>query len=212
MKTLPTRSMFTAIALTSITSVAVAQPAATPSEGAAPELTASAAPRVHSINLSPLGLVAGSLALNYEYLHQGRHGLIVEAALARSSNDDAEQLQGGVGVGYRWHWSGQQDSGFLGVMAHQSMGTGEVTVSSGNQEMSYPMQIRSTMVTGNVGKRWMLGDAVNITARFGLGWGHHRATAEDDTAAARDAEETMNALLTLLPIGIDGELSVGYAF
>jgi hypothetical protein len=96
-------------------------------------------------------------------------------------------------------------------MFAQSLGTGEVVISSGGAEMSHAMSVRSTTVTANVGKRWMFGP-VNLTVRFGLGWGNHVAKAEEDTPEAKDAEELMNDILAFLPIGIDGELSLGYTF
>ena len=166
---------------------------------------------VNSINVSPLGVVVGNYALTYERLFAGSHGLIVEGIGSYSSNDDGDSTQFGGGVGYRWHWSGRQNSGFLGIMFAQSFGSGDVTIESGGVKMSHGMSVRSTTITGNIGKRWMIGP-VNLTIRLGLGWGHHVAKAEDDSQEAKDAEELMNDILAFLPIGVDGELSVGYTF
>ncbi len=167
----------------------------------------------NSINVSPLGLVAGNIALTYEHLFGGMHGVIVEGVMNRSSNDDGDQMQFGGSVGYRWHWRGRQNSGFLGVTFTQTVGSGSVTeTSSTGAEMTHDMSVRSTMLTANIGKRWMLTDAINITARLGLGWGHHVATAKENTPDAKEAEELMNDILAFLPIGAEGELSVGYAF
>lgn len=121
-------------------------------------------------------------------------------------------MQFGGSVGYRWHWRGRQNSGFLGVTFTQTVGSGSVTQTVSGAEMTHDMSVRSTMLTGNIGKRWMLTDAINITARLGLGWGHHVATAKEDTQEAKDAEELMNDILAFLPIGFEGELSLGYAF
>lgn len=200
-----------ALALVAVPSLAVAQPQASDATPG-PAITAAAEPK-HSINASPLGLLFGNVALTYEYLHNGTHGLIVEGYGSHASNDDGSSLQFGGAVGYRWHWRGQQNSGFLGVMVSQSLGSGEVSTDVGGaNQMTHAMSVRSTMVTGNIGKRWMLTDNVNLTFRFGLGWGHHVAKAKEDTQAAKDAEEMMNDILAFLPIGFDGELSVGYAF
>ena len=165
-----------------------------------------------SINVSPFGLLFGNLYVTYERFNKG-HGLIVDVGFGRTANDSGDESHGALGVGYRWHWRGRQNSGFLGVMLHQTYGHGEMTYNPGAaDEMSYDMTVRSTMLTGNIGKRWMLGDSLNITLRLGLGLGHHVASAEADTEEAREAEEDMNALLSLLPIGFDGELSLGYNF
>lgn len=161
----------------------------------------------NSINISPLGALVGNYALTYERLFGGSHGLVVEGIGTRSAGDEGSSLQFGAGVGYRWHWSGKQNSGFLGVMLAQGFGTGEVTIN----QMSHDMSVRSTTVTANVGKRWMIGPA-NVTFRIGLGYGHHVATAKDESQEAQEAEELMNDILAFLPIGVDGELSVGYTF
>jgi hypothetical protein len=180
-----------------------------PSIAAADEpltLEAKAEPK-NTINLSPLGVLVGDYALTYERL-AGSHGLIVEGIGSRSAGDAGSSLSFGGGVGYRWHWRGRQNSGFLGLMVAQRFGTGSVT----ENNMTHDMSVRSTTVTANIGKRWALTPAVNVTFRIGAGWGNHVATAKEDTMEAKQAEELMNDILSFLPIGFDGELSVGYAF
>lgn len=199
--------------LAASSSSAAAQPA-TVAPAPMPTVAAAAAPAEskNSINVSPLGLIFGNLYLTYEHLFAGGHGLVIDAGGGSTDGDAASESHGSVGVGYRWHWRGRQNSGFLGVMLHQSVGSGEVTLGDGADAMTHDMTIRSTMLTANVGKRWMIGDKVNISLRFGLGWGHHVAEASSSGEDAEEAEAVMNGLLTLIPIGVDGELSVGYNF
>ena len=164
----------------------------------------------NSINVSPLGLLFGNLYVTYEKFMNG-HGFIVDAGFGRNSGDGGNEAHGALGVGYRWHWRGRQNSGFLGVMVAQGFGTGEVTTNISGSEMTHGMTVRATTVTGNIGKRWMFGP-VNATIRFGLGYGNYSAKAKENTPEAKAAEDTMNDLLSLLPIGFDGEVSIGYAF
>lgn len=192
----------------SVPTIAFAQAPAAPE----PLVVEKTAEPANSINVSPLGLVAGNVALTYEHLFGGTHGLIVEGVWSRSSDDNGDSMQFGGSVGYRWHWRGRQNSGFLGATFTQTVGSGSVTENLNGAEMTHDMSVRSTMITGNIGKRWMLTDAINITARLGLGWGSHVATAKEDTQEAKDAEELMNDILAFLPIGFEGELSLGYAF
>lgn len=161
-----------------------------------------------SINVSPLGLLFGNLAVTYERLFDGGHGLVAEVGYGFSNGDASSERHGGVGVGYRWHWRGRQDSGFLGVMLHQQVGHGEITT----DEMTYDASVRLTSLTGNIGKRWMLGDAWNVTLRLGAGWGRYTVDIDEASAEAQQAEDELNDILTLFPVAIDGELSVGYAF
>jgi Protein of unknown function (DUF3575) len=203
------KTILVTAALVTLPALASAQPSTTlgvtQTEAKAPE-------RTNSINVSPLGALLGNYAVTYEHLFNGSHGLIVEGNAAFDSNSDSSSHQLGGGVGYRWHWRGRQNSGFLGVMVAQSFGSGEVTTTSGGQDMTYEMGVRSTTITGNIGKRWMIGDAFNITLRLGLGWGHHTVTAKVNDQEAKDAETKLNDLLAYFPIGFDGELSVGYTF
>ena len=166
---------------------------------------------VNSININPLGAVGLNYALTYERLFAGSHGLVVEGIAAFSNGDDGDAKQFGGAVGYRWHWRGRQNSGFLGVMFSQGFGTGEVVYSNGTTEMRHGMNVRSTTVTANIGKRWLFGP-VNVTIRGGLGYGKYVASAKEDTQEAKDAEELMNDILAFLPIAVDGELSIGYTF
>jgi hypothetical protein len=193
------RSML-ALALLAVPSVAVADDA---------KLGVEKKEATNSLNVSALGIVAGNYALTYEHLFNGHHGVIVEGILTRNSGEEGSSLQYGGAAGYRWHWSGKQASGFLGVMVAQGFGTGEVTINGG---MAHEMSVKSTTVTGNIGKRWAWGP-VNATLRIGLGYGNYSAKAKDqNNMEAKNAEETMNAILAFLPIGFDGELSIGFNF
>ena len=161
----------------------------------------------NSLNVSALGVFAGNYALTYEHLFNGHHGVLVEGIVTRNSGDEGSSLQYGGAAGYRWHWSGKQASGFLGIMVAQGFGTGEVTVNG----MTHDMSVKSTTVTGNIGKRWAWGP-VNATLRVGLGYGNYSAKAKDSSMDAKNAEEVMNTILAFLPIGFDGELSIGFNF
>lgn len=198
--------LLVAAALVTVPALASAQPlGVTETQAKAPEKT-------NSINVSPAGALIGYYSLTYEHLFNGSHGVIVEGNAGFDSGTDASSYRVGGGVGYRWHWRGRQNSGFLGVMVAQAFGSGHVETTSGSQTMTYQMGIRSTMITANVGKRWMIGDRFNITFRAGLGWGHHVASTSESDPQAKDAVKKMNDLLAWIPVGIDSELSVGYLF
>jgi hypothetical protein len=92
-------------------------------------------------------------------------------------------------------------------MVSQGIGTGVVTVNG----MSHDMSVASTTVTANIGKRWQWGP-LNATLRVGAGYGHYSAKAKENTMEAKDAETLMNDILAFLPVGFDGELSIGYTF
>jgi hypothetical protein len=118
----------------------------------------------------------------------------------------------GGGVGYRWHWSGQQQSGFLGILAGYSAGSGSSTVSNGGAVSNIDLTIKAPWVVGNVGKRWQWDNGINITFRLGAGWAKYTVTTTSMDPQAQDAVQALQKLLTLIPIALDGELSLGYTF
>jgi hypothetical protein len=177
-------------------------------------------PRENSINGSPLGVLFGSYSLNYERLVGGTNGFMIEGNFSRStgtstvngdSTSSKSSLYGG-GVGYRWHWSGQQDSGFLGLMAGYSVGTGSGTVSSGAGIQQFDLTIKAPWVVANIGRRWQWDNGINFTIRAGAGWAKYTVSSSSTDPNAQDAVKALQDLLTLIPIALDGELSLGYTF
>ncbi len=178
--------------------------------------SASAEETVNSVNVSPLGVLAGSYGVTYERLMPGGHGGIVEGTLSRSSSDGSSATSGGLTVGYRWHWRGRQNSGFLGINAGYARGTGNgsitTTVNNVETKKNFDLSIGVFALTANVGKRWMLTDNINITFRIGAGYGNYSVTTESTDPDAKDAVKAVDDLLRFLPVAFDGELSAGYNF
>ena len=189
-----------------------ATPAAEPATASVPALHAGSSERTMSINANPLAIVQGEYGGNFEYLLHGTHGLLVEADYWRDNGVDSSASGGGLRVGYRWHWRGRQNSGFLGVNVGAGAGTGSATVTNdAGQKMSYDLTVRTLEVTGDIGKRWMLGP-INVTARVGAGWAHRTASTSSGDPAAQQAASQVQDILAFLPIALDGELSLGYTF
>ena len=169
--------------------------------------------RANSINVSPLGLLAGSYSANYERLFSGHHGLLLEGQYIRASDDDASSTHGGGGIGYRWHWRGRQNSGFLGATLAYTKGSGEGTVSiTGSDDKTFDVDVSVLQLTGNIGKRWAWDSGLNITLRFGLGIGDYNVTTDSMDPDAEAAVKLVDDILTLFPVAFDGELSIGYTF
>ncbi|HUH04452.1 MAG TPA: hypothetical protein VML75_20795, partial [Kofleriaceae bacterium] len=66
--------------------------------------------------------------------------------------------------------------------------------------------------TGNIGKRWAWDSGLNVTLRVGAGYGNYGISTDSEDPDAQEAVALVDDLLTLIPIALDGELSVGYAF
>lgn len=170
------------------------------------------AEKENSINVSPIGLIFGSYSVNYERLINGHHGFIVEGDYARVSDDSSEQATFGGNLGYRYHWSGGQDSGFVGLNVGYGQGTGEASTTTNNVTKTYDVDSSVTRVTANVGRRWAWDSGFNITLRVGAGYGDYNITTDSDDPEAVQAAKDIDDLLTVFPVAIDGELSIGWAF
>lgn len=182
-------------------------------DGAAPAAADGALNKANSVNLSPLGLLVGSYALNYERLMNRRHGLLVEGVFTSATGDGTSSTGYGGVVGYRWHWSPSQDSGFAGLNVGYQVGTGTAQVEDGDgDKASFDVDTTALTVTANIGRRWAWDFGLNITLRAGLGYGKYDVSTDSDDELAQDAVELVDELLTLIPVAIDGELSIGWIF
>ncbi len=65
--------------------------------------------------------------------------------------------------------------------------------------------------TANLGRRWVFGPGLNVTARFGAGPGK-RTFARGDDAELNAKVDTIEAFINLLPVSLDAELSLGWIF
>lgn len=189
-----------------------ARPAAADIPAMTPAITAAPPEKTMSINVDPFGIWQGYYGGNFEWLH-GAHGIVVAADYWMASNDTSSTNGGGAYAGYRWHWRGRQNSGFLGVMVGGGYGSGQATVTNGaGQQMSYDLTVNTLEVTANIGKRWQLDNGLNITFRIGGGWASRSVTTTSSDADAQKAASDLQDALAWLPIALDGELSLGYSF
>jgi hypothetical protein len=166
----------------------------------------------NSVNLSPLGVASGTYGLNYEHLLDGTHGFLVEGAYAKLGGDDASSTSTSGNVGYRWHWRGQQSSGFLGLTMGYGVGSGEATVTYEGETSTWDVDVTTFKLVPNIGKRWAWDFGLNITIRGGIGYAQYEVSTSSSSEAAQEAVKDVNDVLEWIPVGIDGELSVGWIF
>jgi hypothetical protein len=176
----------------------------------------------HSVNGNPLGALVGAFSLNYEYLSDGGyHGLLTEIVSSRLEDEEGTKEESqGASLGYRYHFSGQQQSWFAGLTAGYFAGTGDATIevsttTNGVTEVTktvFPVDFTNYQLTVNNGYRWLWDNGLNVTIRFGLGYGDYTFDTESDSPDAQLAVELVEALLTLVPLAAEGEFSLGYTF
>ncbi|RMG78116.1 MAG: hypothetical protein D6707_10385, partial [Bacteroidetes bacterium] len=116
-----------------------------------------------SVNFCPGGLAFGIVVLNYEYLVDGHHGLVLRGDYEHVPNSYSEAKIESFGysftLNYRYHFSGAMNSYFTGVYARYRIFEGEGKVDETPFEFT-----RSDISYGvNAGKRWVWNNGFNIT-------------------------------------------------
>lgn len=181
-------------------------------QDATPVVEQGSVEKENSVNVSPLGLMVGSYSINYERLFNGYHGVLAEVDFASASSDDSSSKSFGGNIGYRFHWRGKQDSGFVGLNVGYAQGSGEGSITSGSTMKTFNVDTSVKRITANVGRRWAWDSGLNVTFRIGAGRGDYKVTTDSDDPDAQEVVNDIDDLLTFLPVAFDGELSVGYMF
>ena len=169
--------------------------------------------RFNAVNLGAIGPLSGTYSLNYSRSFDGYHGVIGEAVYIDREgtiSEEGEQEQfpkSGFGflLGYRYAWEGGQDSPFTGV-SFDYYQTEETRDGSPHNKYN------SWSLTANIGRRWAWESGFNITLRFGLGYASREYEREGTGLTDQLADGFAEVIFSVIPIGFDGEISVGYSF
>jgi len=189
-----------------------APPAPAPAAAVAAQQPEAPTEKTISINLDPGGALQGYYGGNVEWLH-GSHGLLVQGSFFHKTSDDSSVSGFGGKVGYRWHWRGRMNSGFLGLNASLDLGSAtKTTTDMAGQMMTSDLSVRTIAVTADIGKRWQLDNGINVTFAIGAGWANRTVSTSSNDPTDKQAAKDIEDLLAFLPIAFDGELSLGYSF
>jgi hypothetical protein len=178
--------------------------------------------RINAIQTNPLSLYAGSLGFNYEHLFLPNSGLLIEADVGSSS-----AYKGfGLGIHYRRHYKSRDnqkglDSPFWGPFINFASYTSkaEITTSTStnygpavSSTSTVPFSVTYAVIGANWGRRWIWDSGINLVFRIGYGFPIAKINFKDSQNVMNsDSERTFASVMKLI-YGIDGELSIGYAF
>lgn len=186
--------------------------AALPSLAHAEDVAEVSRQRANSVNVSPLGVLIGAYNVNYERLLSGGHGLLVEGGFTHLSNDEVSATGFGGGLGYRYHFRGEMNGGFAGVNLHAARASADADVVSGGMRRTFDVDVTALSLTANIGRRWVWDSGFNITARIGAGYADYDLSSSSSDPDVQEAIDEVNDFYTRIPVAIDGELSIGWAF
>lgn len=124
-------------------------------------------PKTHAIQVSPLGLLLGTYAVDYEVLLGQKHGFCLDLLYADGRDLSGNELKGhGFTVGYRYHLQDRMAANFLGVFVRRSEIDGEIEVD--DERFSY--HFRSLAIGPLYGERHIWKSGVSFSWRLGYGY------------------------------------------
>ncbi len=154
-----------------------------------------------AVQLDLSGLFLGTLSLNYEYLINHEHGLVVGGSYYPGYSDGdshGENLE----LEYRWHWSKSMSSGFVGAFVNGGRIHGGTTGVFEESDTGYAQT--SVTVGPDLGRRWVTPWGLSLVGRVGYGYTWSKF---DNPAPDRNTQNRLRYLS-----GFDSEISLGYAF
>jgi len=165
-----------------------------------------------AVNMCPGGIVFGIYSVNYEYLAGQNHGLVARfdyESVSETLSDDTIMKANGYGFtfNYRWHFSGELESFYIGSYARYKVYKGDGT----NGSTKFDFTLQEYTLGLNAGKRWVWNSGINVNCAFG--YGISKLKEETDPSNSLN-DSTLDKFIDDYTF-IDpfyGEISVGYAF
>lgn len=153
----------------------------------------------YSVSVFP-AFFLGEIRVVLECLAAERHGILAEGEWSPFGTARGSYA---VGAGYRYHFSEDMESAFLGVFGKTGFVRDQVESGGATYGFSTPL----TSAGLNFGKRWQWNNGLSAIGRIGYGfpltdirWSPQRPASDATVAWA-------HAML-----GIDGEATVGYSW
>ncbi|MBD3343690.1 MAG: DUF3575 domain-containing protein [Chitinivibrionales bacterium] len=162
----------------------------------------------NAVNFNPLSIAFGSLNANYEHLFGGKHGVMVQGGYVFGANSGGYS----AALHYRHHYHTKithngLSSPFWGPFVYYEQS--DAKVQNTNTSETYTIDIQYLKFGANWGRRWIFGETFNLVLRIGYGF---PAIAEFDWGESKPEEAETIESITKIIAGIDGELSIGFAF
>jgi hypothetical protein len=161
-----------------------------------------------AVNTNPLSLVLGSYGGNVEVLLNGKHGLMAEAGFSNSATASATVAS----FHYRHHYFTKprhqnMNSPFWGPFFYYEKSHGTIADNANN--INYTVDILYGKLGLDWGRRWVWNNGFNICFHIGYGL---PLIADFDWHGNEPDQVDVIENLTKLIAGIDGGLSLGFAF
>ena len=165
----------------------------------------------HAINMCPGGIIFGFYSVNYQYLFRPNHAMVIRfdyEDVPQTYTDASIESSGkAIILNYRYHFSGEMNSIYLGVYSRYRVFTGDGTL----EAVDFDFNLTEVTFGLNAGKRWVWNNGFNINFALGYGVSTSERVADPSTPAIESVlDEWENSYEFLDPFL--GEFSIGYAF
>jgi hypothetical protein len=165
----------------------------------------------HSISMCPVAVAFGIYSVNYEYLHQQKHGFVArfdyEAVPKTYTDANIESSGYAFLVNYRYHFSQQMQSFFVGAYGRYRQFDGNGVID--NTPFNFKMPDVSFGL--NAGKKWAWKSGFTMTFALGYGFSNEDWDSNPNTSEVNDMiRDFRNDYDFIDPFY--GEFSIGYSF
>ncbi|GGK10640.1 hypothetical protein GCM10007962_00950 [Yeosuana aromativorans] len=171
----------------------------------------------NSISFCPAALAFGIYSVNYEYLLNKKHGLVArfdyEAIPKTYTNTNIKSNGKAFIVNYRYHFSEQMKSFFVGAYGRYRIynGTGVIEGNNTTENENFSFDMPDWTAGINAGKKWVWNSGFNITLSFGYGFSNESWNASSNITSVDNAIKDFRKAYDFID-PFYGEFSIGYSF
>lgn len=165
----------------------------------------------HSISMCPVAVVFGIYSVNYEYLHNQKHGFVARfdyEDMPKTYTDARIESSGySFILNYRYHFNHQMASWFVGAYGRYRQFDGDGMINDTNFDFTMP----DVSFGINAGKKWVWKSGFTMTFALGYGFSNEDWSSDPNTIEVNDMiRDFRNDYDFIDPFY--GEFSIGYSF
>lgn len=165
----------------------------------------------HSISMCPVAVAFGIYSVNYEYLHNQKHGFVArfDYEAIPKTYTDAQIKSSGYSflLNYRYHFNKQMNSFFIGAYGRYRQFDGEGEINDTNFDFTMP----DVSFGINAGKKWVWNSGFTMTFALGYGFSNEDWYSKPNTNEVNDMVKNFRNDYDFID-PFYGEFSLGYSF
>ena len=158
----------------------------------------------HSLQMGTIDWVFGTARMNYEWLMQQKHGIVVEGRLPLLSKNTGYAFN----VQYRKHKTPGMKAGYWGIFVNYIHDEGTLEIKEDDETKKYGYKAKTITAGAYFGKKWVWNHGISLAYRLGYGIPFSDFKWKNDVPKQRRLIEAFYKIFS----GIDTEFTVGICF